>query len=729
MLFKRDIEFLGHLVSVQGVDPVPDKLTAIRDWPTPHCLRDVRAFFGLASYYRRFVRNFASIAEPLTRLTKKNTIFKWTDEAELAFCRLKQALLDASTLAFPVPGLPCILDTDASDVAVGAVLSQVVDGVERPIAFYSRIMNSAQRNYCPTRRELLAVIAALQHFRHYLLGTHVILRTDHHSLKWLKTFKRPEGILARWIETLAEFDYEIEHRPGRLHCNADGVSRPICKQCWGKNFTTPWIDEFERADELTAPLGIHALFVPTEVSTEELRELQREDPVISPLLDFLDRDVTPTRDDLRALPLESRNLWSQRPSIRLQDGILIRELPTHTQLVVPNVLQNKLFDTVHSGPLAAHLGAERMLQQLRQYYYWPGMRRDIYTWTLQCTQCQKSKPAPSRAHGHLQKVITGAPLDIVAVDILSGLPTSSEGSKYILVLTDYFTKWSEAYALPDAEAHTCMSAMYNGFFSRFGMPRQLHSDQGKNFESKLIHELCLLAGIEKSKTTPFHPRSDGQAERLNRTLLQMLRTTATDHVNNWPSYLPTVLSAYRMTVHSVTGITPNMAMLGREVLTPVTLIAQPPNEPVKLTIPYVTSFRNAMREAHNRIRESTHSVARTQKTYFDKYVKGPTFAVDQHVWLYWPRPLVRQKNKKLTQIWTGPWKITQFVSHLVVKIQHTRSNKTQTVHIDRLVPCNLPPPETEQETQETQPKQLVEPEPERRSTRARKPPPYLASYI
>jgi len=142
------------------------------------------------------------------------------------------------------------------------------------------------------------------------------------------------------------------------------------------------------------------------------------------------------------------------------------------------MLQNRLFDTLHSGPLAAHLGAERMLQQLRQYYYWPGMRHDVYTWTSQCTHCQKSKPAPSRAHGHLQKVNTGAPLDIVAVDTLSGLPTSNDGNKYILVLTDYFTKWSEAYALPDVEAHSCMSAMYNGFFSRFGMPRQLHSDQG-----------------------------------------------------------------------------------------------------------------------------------------------------------------------------------------------------------------------------------------------------------
>jgi len=175
------------------------------------------------------------------------------------------------------------------------------------------------------------------------------------------------------------------------------------------------------------------------------------------------------------------------------------------------------------------------------------MRRDVFNWCLQSTEYQKSKSAPSKAHGQLQKVVTGAPLDIVAVDILSGLPSANDGSKYNLILTDYFTKWSEAYTLRDVEAHTCTSAMYNGFFALFGMPRQLHSDQGKNFESKLIYELCLLAGIEKSKTTPFHPRSDGQAERLNRTLLQMLRTTANDHVNN----------NNRMTVHSVTGVSPS----------------------------------------------------------------------------------------------------------------------------------------------------------------------------
>jgi len=177
-------------------------------------------------------------------------------------------------------------------------------------------------------------------------------------------------------------------------------------------------------------------------------------------------------------------------------------------------------------------------------------------------------------------------LDIVAVESLYGLPVASDGSKQVLVLTDYFTNWySVAYALPDAEAHTCISAMYNLFFARFGMPRQQHSDQEKNFESKLFQELCALAGIQKSRTTPFHPRADGQAERMNRTLLQMLKTTAADHVQNWPAYLPSVMSAYRMTVHSVTGLIPNVAMLSREVLTPVTLIAQPPNEPLKTTAP------------------------------------------------------------------------------------------------------------------------------------------------
>jgi len=327
VLFQTEIQFLGHQVSENGVEPLPDKIEAIQNWPTPHCIRDVRAFYRLASYYRKFVRDFALIAEPLSRLTRKQAKFEWTREAQEAFDRLKKALVKATSLAFLYPNRPCILDTDASDVAVGAVLSQKIDGVERPIAFFSRVLNDTQRRYCTTRRELLAVIVALQHFRHYLLGTHVILRTDHHSLKWLRTFKRPEGILARWVETLAKFDFEIEHRPGRLHNNVDGVSRPFCKQCLGKSFKIPWVEDLDRVEELVEPLGatqvqgaqVHLIEFSPQISQAEMMELQYEDPCIGQVLQWLEDEYEPSSDELRAVPLETQQLWCRRPLIELRE--------------------------------------------------------------------------------------------------------------------------------------------------------------------------------------------------------------------------------------------------------------------------------------------------------------------------------------------------------------------------------------------------------------------------
>jgi len=201
-----------------------------------------------------------------------------------------------------------------------------------------------------------------------------------------------------------------------------------------------------------------------------------------------------------------------------------------------------------------------------------------------------------------------------------------------------------------------------------------------------VKELCALAGIHKTRTTPFHPRSDGLTERANRTILQMLRTTTTDHPQDWPRRLPALLSAYRATEHATTQTSPNLAMLGREVLLPCTLIAQPPNDtPVSTT--YVATFRNNLRDAHQRVHASMHASARTQKRYFDARVKQQTFQVGQLVWMYWPLPRIRSTFRKLTKLWTGPWEILAFSSPLVVQVKHTTTRKCQTVHIDRLVPC------------------------------------------
>jgi len=232
-----------------------------------------------------------------------------------------------------------------------------------------------------------------------------------------------------------------------------------------------------------------------------------------------------------------------------------------------------------------------------------------------------------------------------------------------------------------------MRALYSAFFNRFCLPRQLHSDQGSNFESKLVAELYSIAGINKTRTTPFHPRSDGQTKRANRTILQMLRASIDAQPESWPDRLPALLAAYRMTPHSVTGISPNMAIMGREVLLPASLIVQPPEEPVVVTTSFAAEFRQNVRNAHASVRSATSRAAKTQKNYFDKHVKGPPFALNKLVWLYWPRPLLRTRSRKLTRSWTGPWRIVEFKTTIVVIVQNVKTHKKQTVHVDRLVPC------------------------------------------
>ena len=322
------------------------------------------------------------------------------------------------------------------------------------------------------------------------------------------------------------------------------------------------------------------------MTDDTVAELQHDDPVLGPVSSWLVLEYEPTLDDLRELPPEGRKLWSMNSSLNTVNNVLVRKTETDYQMLVPDVLKRRLFDHVHSGPLAAHLGTDRTLAQLRANYYWPGMAKDVQSWCSSCDVCARSKGAPPRAHAPMAKVTAAAPIDLVAIDILSGLPTATDVSTCILVATDYMTKWREAYPLPNEEASTCMTALYNNFFSRFGLPMQLHSDQGKNFESKLFAELTKLASIRRTRTTPFHPRFDGQVERMNRTILTMLRTTAHDCPQDWPDKLPTIFAAYRMTPHSSTGVTTNYAMMAREVRIPCTLIAAPPEDNSQISVSY-----------------------------------------------------------------------------------------------------------------------------------------------
>ena len=220
-LFQRKVDYLGHVISAEGVATDPKKIEVVTKWPQPASKMDVRSFLGLCSYYRRFVPSFADVTRPLHVLTEERSPFLWTNSCQQAFEALKTALTQTPILVLPTVDDDFILDTDASNVGIGAVLSRTKDGKEQVIAFFSRALSKPERNYCTTRKELLALVKAVHHFHHYLYGRQFMVRTDHSALQWLMKFRTPEGHIARWLQKLQDYDFKVLYRAGRKHGKAD----------------------------------------------------------------------------------------------------------------------------------------------------------------------------------------------------------------------------------------------------------------------------------------------------------------------------------------------------------------------------------------------------------------------------------------------------------------------------------------------------------------------------
>ena len=310
------VEFLGHIVSADGVRTDPSKTEKVAQWPVPTNRKEIQQFLGLANYYRRFVKDFATIAKPLHSLTEKTAKFEWTSKCQTAFEELRHRLITAPVLAFPDYEREFILDTDASDTGIGAVLSQVQeDGSERIIAYASRVLTKPERRYCVTRRELLAVVCFVQHFRPYLLGRHFLLRTDHGSLTWLSNFKEPEGQLARWLERLQEYNFTIAHRPGKKHQNADSLSRRPCTQC-GR--------ESHSVDTTVIAAEVHTSIM-TEKSQAELRKIQLDDGPVGFILKAVETGQRLSSDDVRGHGPDAQRLNQSWSKLLLENGVLKRK--------------------------------------------------------------------------------------------------------------------------------------------------------------------------------------------------------------------------------------------------------------------------------------------------------------------------------------------------------------------------------------------------------------------
>ncbi|GFV02365.1 retrovirus-related Pol polyprotein from transposon 297 [Trichonephila clavipes] len=277
--FQKEVNYLGHIISAKGVRTDPEKVSAVKNWKRPENLRELRSFLGLCTYYRKFVKGFSNIARPLHKLTESKQKFQWTKECEDSFLQLKEALTSSPILIYPQPDKSFILDTDASNESVGAVLSQEIDSQERVVAYWSKCLSKPERNYCVTRKELLAIVKTIEHIHHYLYGQKFLLRTDHASLTWLMNFRNTEGQVARWIQRLNEYYFDIRHRKGSSHGNADALSRrpcpENCRHCSRvetkydyaiRQITTsaatppdPWSDEKVREDQMGRILILNPL--------------------------------------------------------------------------------------------------------------------------------------------------------------------------------------------------------------------------------------------------------------------------------------------------------------------------------------------------------------------------------------------------------------------------------------------------------------------------------------
>jgi transposase InsO family protein len=714
--FQEKVAFLGHIVSPEGVATDPAKVEAVDKWPQPRNVHHVRSFLGTCSYYRRFIKGFAGIAKPLHKLTEKQSDFLWTAECQTAFEQLKEHLTTAPILAYPSTTSSFLLDTDASGFGIGAVMSQEQEGTERVIAYFSRTLIRPERNYCVTRRELLAIVEAVKHFHHHLYGRHFTVRTDHGALNWLLRFKNQEGQMARWLEVLAAYDFQIIHRAGKQHGNADGLSSRPCFPCdyctrQEQKDVDP-VDECECQPPVTETVRrVSANQIPSDFSSPEdselacnwlqqktqegLRVLQHTDPVLRAFSELKEHGERPEWKDISAHGLTLKSYWAQWENLHLREGVLYRRWlnpgasPDTWQLLVPHSLQKEILEMLHQQPGAGHLGITRTFARVQARFYWVGYRNSVMQWCQQCQECQARKGPPRAPRGGMQQYIVGAPMERIALDILGPLPESNRGHKYILIIADYFTRWTEAYPMPNQEAVTVARLLMEEFVCRFGVPRQVHSDQGRQFESGVFQELCRLLRIDKTRTTPYHPQSDGLVERFNKTVEDMLSKYISTDQRDWDEQLPHIMLAYRSSVHESTGQTPSSMMLGREVTLPIDLLyGQPPVEteptPANKSV-YIQSLTETLWEVHEHARENMLEASNRQKKRYDHRAKQTQYKVRDVVWLR-NKTRVRGKTPKLQNRWDGPFVVTRVISDLVYQIQSSPRARVKTVHHDNLKP-------------------------------------------
>ena len=537
-----EINFLGHTIKDNEILPLASNVNKIKNIQPPKDKKELQRFIGLTSYYRKWIKNFSDIASPLLDLLKQSKKYIWQESHQNAYDSLKNKLVSYPILQLPNFELPFILYTDASDKAIGAVLSQhpPKNISEHVVCYASRKLSPTEQNYCATDRELLAVVWAVEYFNKYLDGNKFKIVTDHCPIKYIKDMK-PEKLKAkhyRYLMILENYDYDIQYKTGVTHQNADYMSRNCA---------------------IADNIDINMI------------EISQQDVSCDENIAFQQEKWKDLQDIIRNNKNANNILYRKLQHIELLKKAHNNIWTYDDKILVPPKLRYKIISLAHDSMLHAHMGVRKTYSFIKSIYYWPGIKKDTSHYVLSCESCQK------RYHGknpkdEMQIFIPSYPFQRIGMDFQGPYNMSKSKNRYILILTDYFTKWPLAYATKDMTAQTVAKIITQKVIPMFGTPKIIHTDQGRQFESNLLKELFKLLNIKHTRTSPYHPESDGQAERTFKTIRERLSKSITSNSVDWDEYLDQMLFGLRCTINDTTGFTPAELMFGRNIVSPHELL-------------------------------------------------------------------------------------------------------------------------------------------------------------
>ena len=622
----------------------PAKIQVILDWPEPRQVKDVQSFLGFANFYRRFIYNFSDLTVPLTRLTRKDTPWSFGDAQRSAFNALKEAFTSAPVLTHWIPDRPIIIETDASDYALAAILSiQLENGEIHPVAFHSRSFNSTELNYDVHDKELFAIFEGFRIWRHYLdgAGTPIDVVTDHKNLEYFATTKVLNRRQARWSEYLCQFNLIVRFRPGKLGAKPDALTRrwdvyakegsndyaKVNPQNYRPVFTQDQLSTSLRASVLISAALRGSLVMDVEQLHKDICNAYATDPITS-----------------AQLPQPSDPKWT------VTDGLLFLD----NRIYVPDApgLRLRVLQFKHDHPLAGHFGQNKTLELIRREYSWPNMRSFIKDYCNSCSVCKRAKAPRHKPYGLLRQLpIPAQPWNSISMDFIEHLP-SSLGYTAILVIVDRLTKQGIFVPTHDTITSPQLAELFVlHVFSKHGVPAHSTSDRGSEFVSHFFRSLGKILDINLHFTSGYHPEGDGQTERVNQTLEQYLRIFCNYQQDNWASLLPLAEFAYNNAPNESTGVSPFFANKGYHPQ----LAIHPERDVASAR---AREFAVDLGDLHEHLKDNIrHAQQRYQKSADAHRLPAPEFKIGDKAYVKAKFFRTTRPSKKLSDKSLGPYEI------------------------------------------------------------------------